>query len=126
MIGDAPVAVEKIEPVAEDLNPVDELGNGDGAQENAFGIEDIELEHIGGPEIGISIALDDRARLVAGPGDTDALLGLDLPAIGDHPDVDMGAGVRPGENPLRPLGTQQLPADQEPEDLAAEDLRQRS
>ena len=38
--------------------------------------------------------------------------------------VDIEARVRPRENALRPFGTQQLPASQEPEDLPAEDLRQ--
>jgi len=31
--------------------------------------------------------------------------------------------VKPGENPLCPLGTQPFPADQKPEDFAAEDHR---
>jgi len=38
--------------------------------------------------------------------------------------MDVEAGVRPGKNPLRSFGAQQLPADQELKDLAAEEFRQ--
>jgi len=50
-------------------------------------------------------------------------LGLRL-RLGPDPAMDIEARVRPGENALGPLGAQKLLADQEPEDLPAEDLRQ--
>jgi hypothetical protein len=50
-------------------------------------------------------------------------LGLWL-RLGQDQAVDVEAGVRPGENSHGPLGTQQLPADQEPEDVAGKDLLQ--
>ena len=50
-------------------------------------------------------------------------LGLGL-GFGPDQAVDIEAGVRPGKNPLRPLGTQQLPADEKRQDLAGEDLGQ--
>jgi hypothetical protein len=94
MVGDAMVAVQEVEAIAENPNSVNELRDGEASQENPLGIKDVELEHVGGPEIRIPLALDGRARLVPGHGYPDDFLGLDLPSIGDHPDRNKTSFIR--------------------------------
>jgi hypothetical protein len=50
-------------------------------------------------------------------------LGLSL-CLGPDPAVDIKARVPPGEKAVRPFGTQELPGDEKPQDLAGEEFRQ--